>query len=98
MPKFKSANEFSKNFKNRSPFQATDKAFSERLKVKRGGKLDRKNYLEDLISEEAGEAVKEDDNLNDDERTELEELRNLLHEYPIGDTDDVYETFEQSQE
>tara|TARA_R100000700_G_C3062921_1_gene76823 strand:+ start:94 stop:381 length:288 start_codon:yes stop_codon:yes gene_type:complete len=93
MPKFKPANNFSENFKKRSPFQVTD------LKVKRGGKLERTNYLEDLISEKTGEAVKEDVNdLTIDEKTELEELRQFYKENTIEETDDVDETPEQSQE
>ena len=91
MPKFKPANKFSKNFKKRSPFQVTG------LNVQRSKKLERTDYLGDLISKEAGEAVKEDD-LSIDERTELEELRKFQDENPIGDTDNVYQTFEQSQE
>ena len=87
MPKFKPANEFSKNFKKKSPFQVTE------LKIRRGGKLKRTNYLEDLISEEVGEAVKEDD-LSIDERTELEELRQFYKENTIEETDDVDETSE----
>ena len=91
MPKFKPANKFSKNFKKRSTFQVTG------LNVQRSKKLERTDYLGDLISKEAGEAVKEDD-LSIDERTELEELRKFQDENPIGDTDNVYQTFEQSQE